>query len=141
MVAVFQWAGCGEWIEDAKVQESPKAKATMVLPRLPVAPSTRASSSASRSSVLVGTAGAVRYPLPPDSSKAKMAETNVYGYMLATVQPDGQIEFQFQRLNENEVPASVVQRYTPEFVHWCFAANSTTPRATAPRGTRSSENW
>ncbi len=73
---------------------------------------------------IVGTAGAVRYPLPTNSSKAKTAETNVYGYMLGTVQPDSQVEFEFRRLNESEVPASVVQRYTPEFVHWCFAANS-----------------
>jgi hypothetical protein len=75
---------------------------------------------------IVGTAGAVRYPLPPDSSKAKAAETNVYGYILGIVQPNGQIGFQFRRLNEREVPASVVNRYTPEFVHWCFAENSTT---------------
>jgi len=75
---------------------------------------------------IVGTAGAVRYPRPPDSAKAKTVETDVYGYLLGTAQPDGQIEFQFRWLNENEVPASVAQRYTPEFVHWCFAANSNT---------------
>jgi hypothetical protein len=76
---------------------------------------------------IVGTAGAVRYPLPPDSAQAKTAETGVYGYILGIVQPDGQIEFQFRRLNEREIPASVVNRYTPDFVHWCFAENSTAP--------------
>ncbi|MDB6087089.1 MAG: hypothetical protein JWN43_4970, partial [Gammaproteobacteria bacterium] len=38
---------------------------------------------------IVGTGGAVRYPLPPDASKAKFARTHVYGYLLATVSPRG----------------------------------------------------
>jgi Calcineurin-like phosphoesterase len=73
---------------------------------------------------IVGTAGAVRYPLPPDSKNARVAETNVYGFVLATVRPGGEITFTFERLNESSVPRAVVDRYTPEFVHWCFAENS-----------------
>jgi len=73
---------------------------------------------------IVGTAGAVRYPLPPDSSNARAAETNVYGFLLGTVNADGAIRFAFERVNEPDVPASVVERYKPEFVHWCFDKNS-----------------
>lgn len=72
---------------------------------------------------IVGTAGAVRYPLPKDVDPAK-AQTDVYGFLLGAVKPDGQIDFAFHKLNESDVPGSVVARYKPEFVHWCFAENS-----------------
>ena len=75
---------------------------------------------------IVGTAGAVRYALPMDHSGAHAAETNVYGFLLAAVQPSGEIQFTFKRLQESDVPAAVVSRYKPEFVHWCFAENSIT---------------
>lgn len=73
---------------------------------------------------IVGTAGAVRYNLPPEAKDARAAETNVYGFLLGTVKEGGEIEFTFQRVNESDVPASVVKRYKQEFVHWCFANNS-----------------
>jgi len=73
---------------------------------------------------IVGTAGAVRYGLPPDSSNARAAETNVYGFLLGTVNSSGEIGFAFQHLNESDVPASVVERYKSDFVHWCFDKNS-----------------
>ncbi|MGA8223312.1 MAG: hypothetical protein WB780_16815 [Candidatus Acidiferrales bacterium] len=73
---------------------------------------------------IVGTAGAVRYKLPDDHSGARIAQTNVYGFLLGTVKPDGEIHFQFQPVNEPDVPAKVVERYKPEFVHWCFDQNS-----------------
>jgi len=73
---------------------------------------------------IVGTAGAQRYALPPDAGAAHEARTNVYGFLLATVDPDGQIQFDFQQLNEQDVPAAVTRQYAPEFVHWCFAENS-----------------
>ena len=76
---------------------------------------------------IVGTAGAVRYPLPPGSPDARAAETNVYGYLLGGVNPDGEIRFTFHKLNEGDVPAAVASRYTPEFVHWCFADNRAPP--------------
>jgi hypothetical protein len=72
---------------------------------------------------IVGTAGAVRYTLPPNWKDAKQAETNVYGYLLGTAQADGSVKFDFQRIAESDVPASVVSRYKSEFVHWCFAEN------------------
>ena len=73
---------------------------------------------------IVGTAGAVRYPLPPGAENARAAETNVYGYLLATVAADATISFEFRHLSESDVPASVRERFTPEFVRWCFEKNS-----------------
>ncbi len=76
---------------------------------------------------ILGTAGATRYALPADASQAQEALTNVYGYLLATVHPDGRIEFVFHRIGEGDIPAGVRARYTPEFVHWCVAKNTEAP--------------
>jgi len=73
---------------------------------------------------IIGTAGAQRYVLPKDYSGAKAAETKVYGYLLATAKASGEINFQFVRFSEQDIPSEIMQRYTPEFVHWCFAENS-----------------
>ena len=73
---------------------------------------------------IIGTAGAVRYALPPDAKSARAAETDVYGFLTGTVHADGRINFVFQRLKETDIPSAVVGRYTPEFVHWCFVENS-----------------
>jgi hypothetical protein len=73
---------------------------------------------------IVGTAGAVRYKLPPEAVSANAAMTDVYGFLAGSVQSDGRIQFDFHRLNETDVPAAITARYTPEFVHWCFAENS-----------------
>jgi Calcineurin-like phosphoesterase len=73
---------------------------------------------------IVGTAGAFRYALPPNAKDARAAQTNVYGFLTGSVKPDGEINFEFQQLNESDIPAAVTARYTPQFVHWCFAENS-----------------
>jgi hypothetical protein len=73
---------------------------------------------------IVGTAGAVRYALPPNTSDAHGALVNTYGSLVGTVQPGGEINFQFEKVEENDVPETVVGRYGREFVHWCFAENS-----------------
>lgn len=73
---------------------------------------------------IVGTAGAVRYALPPNSSDAHGALVNVYGSLVGTVQPGGEINFEFEKLSESDTPASVTSRYGKDFVHWCFAGNS-----------------
>jgi hypothetical protein len=84
---------------------------------------------------IVGTGGAVRYALPEPNS-AKAAKTNVYGYLLATVnpanQPPGTITFEFKQVDEKDVPPAIVHGYTQEFVHWCFANNSQAQAAGAP---------
>ncbi len=81
---------------------------------------------------IVGTAGAVRYKLPPDAEKlARKSQTNVYGYLLATVNPadsaDGAIRFDFRELKEQDVPANVQTKFGAELVHWCFEKNTQTP--------------
>jgi hypothetical protein len=73
---------------------------------------------------VIGTAGATRYALPADAGLASTALTNVYGYLLADVHPDGRIDFVFHRITESDIPAAVRARYTPEFVHWCEVENT-----------------
>jgi hypothetical protein len=73
---------------------------------------------------IVGTAGAQRYALPSEAASARASQTDVYGFLLATVKADGQIDFDFHRLSESDVPSAVVDRYTAPFVHWCFVENS-----------------
>lgn len=73
---------------------------------------------------IIGTAGAVRYKLPPDSSRASAALTNVYGFLVGTVDSKDRIRFDYQRLDESSVPAAVTAQYGSQFVHWCFAENS-----------------
>lgn len=72
---------------------------------------------------IIGTAGAYRYKLSPNASDAQEAKATVYGYLLATVTPDGTIDFTFKQLEESDVSKSISSRYTPKFVHWCFAEN------------------
>jgi hypothetical protein len=72
---------------------------------------------------IVGTAGAVRYALPPEAAQAKEARTNVYGYLLGTVNGDGAIRIDFQEIKEGDIPEAVIKRFTPGFVHECFVGN------------------
>ncbi len=72
---------------------------------------------------IIGTAGAVRYRLPPSVGEATIAQTDVYGYLLATVAPDATITFEFKPVEEGQVPASVTDLYGKDQVHWCFAQN------------------
>ncbi|MFI5116180.1 MAG: metallophosphoesterase [Terriglobales bacterium] len=86
---------------------------------------------------IVGTAGAVRYRLPQDHAAAGVALTDVYGYLLATVAPDGGMTFEFKEVKEADVPASVVNEFSHQQVNWCFAQNkaSSTPAgAVCPAG-------
>jgi hypothetical protein len=73
---------------------------------------------------IVGTAGAMRYPLPPDVSRAKEAKQKTYGYLLGTVHKDGSIDFHFHAIERNDVPEAVSQKYTPEFADYCFNENT-----------------
>ena len=74
---------------------------------------------------IIGSAGAVRYPLPADAAKAKAAETHVYGYLTGSVtaSKDDPVHFAFHKLKESDVPPDVVKRFTPEFVHECWVDN------------------
>jgi hypothetical protein len=73
---------------------------------------------------IVGTAGAMRYALPPGASRATVARQKIYGYLRGDVHPDGVIDFVFQEIKRADIPESVSQRYTPEFVDVCFDKNT-----------------
>ena len=80
---------------------------------------------------IVGTAGAHRIPLPSGAAgwkTAKDARTNVYGYLLGTVNPDGQsdgsIRFEFHEVKIDSVPPDVAGQFHPGFVAWCFQRNT-----------------
>lgn len=81
---------------------------------------------------IVGTAGAVRYALPKEANLAKAAKTNVYGYLLATVNPEGKpvgtIRFDFRELKETDTPPDVTTRLGADLVHQCFEKNSQVPK-------------
>lgn len=72
---------------------------------------------------IVGTAGATRYRLPANTTGAKLARTDVYGYLLGTVQPGGKINFAFKELKPADIPSSVVDEYGSKQVQACFEDN------------------
>ena len=72
---------------------------------------------------IVGTAGAVRYPLPPGVAATKEARPNTYGYLLGTVDGDGSIRFDFQEVKQTDVPEAAARLFPPDFVSWCFTEN------------------
>ena len=82
---------------------------------------------------IMGSAGAVRYRLPPDSGISRIARTDIYGYLLATVAPDGTITFEFKDIKESDIPASVVNEFSREQVDWCFAQNKSDYTPAGPK--------
>jgi hypothetical protein len=89
---------------------------------------------------IVGTAGAVRYPLPSGVEPGPDALPDHYGYLLGTVE-GGNVQFDFQELKQSDVPQAVRQQYPQALISWCFAKNSqnqdpaseeTTNRCNAP---------
>jgi hypothetical protein len=72
---------------------------------------------------IIGTAGAQRYKLPPETTPAQHALTNVYGYMIATVSPDGAVSFEFQRLSIQELQTINGSAYPEALVRWCYENN------------------
>ena len=96
---------------------------------------------------IVGTAGAVRYALPEGASRAKEAKTDIYGFLVGTVEPEGEkpgtLRFEFQEIAEKDIPADTVKRYGTEFVHKCFEGNRRAPAPTptpSPAPTKSGGN-
>ncbi len=72
---------------------------------------------------IIGTAGAVRYSLPPDHSLANASQTYVYGYLSGTVS-NGAVKFDFHEIKESDIPPQVLEHYGPAFVHdTCFVGN------------------
>jgi hypothetical protein len=72
---------------------------------------------------IVGTSGAIRYRLPATAAQAKFARTDVYGYLLGSVDPEGKVSFEFQEIGRGDIPPSVVERYGAEFMNQVFDHN------------------
>jgi len=81
---------------------------------------------------IVGTAGAIRYRLPANLGGSKLARTDVYGYLLGTVQPSGEIKFQFRELTRDKLPQQVIERYGTDAVQACFEGNKSTYAPAGP---------
>lgn len=73
---------------------------------------------------IIGTAGAVRYELPPTADRATEKRQKIYGYLLGTVHADGAIDLAFQEIQRGDISDAVKERYTPEFVETCFEKNT-----------------
>jgi|CZKS01.1.fsa_nt_gi hypothetical protein len=61
---------------------------------------------------IVGTAGAVRYRIPSEAGPAQKAQTDVYGYMIGTVSPDGSVSFEFQN-SASKISSPPITRRSP----------------------------
>jgi hypothetical protein len=72
---------------------------------------------------IIGTAGATRYRLPEKTGRSPLARTDVYGYLIGTVDADGSIVFTFHEITKKDIPADVVRRYSQATVNWCFEEN------------------
>lgn len=72
---------------------------------------------------IVGTAGAVRYRLPKDLGKSDVHVTDTYGYVLATVSPDGDIQFEFKKITRTDIATAIVDQFTKSVVDLCFDGN------------------
>lgn len=72
---------------------------------------------------IVGTAGAVRYRLPPGVPTATIARTDVYGYLLATVMSDGSIQFEFKEVGLEDLRSANAGKVADALVGWCVSEN------------------
>ncbi len=87
---------------------------------------------------VVGTAGAERYPLPAGVEPGNNAKEHVYGYLLGTVERNGEIRFAFHELNEAELQATRGLDYSPEAVSSCVVGNPDPGKLRAKRQSESS---
>jgi len=72
---------------------------------------------------IIGTAGAQRYGLPEGIPKDIRAETVVSGFLLGSVAPNGEIQFEFQKVVPSEVPRVVRDLFGDKFIEACFTEN------------------
>jgi len=77
---------------------------------------------------IVGTAGAVHYPLPDGIAPGphammKLNGSLVYGYLLATVQPDYKVVFEFKQVTVDDVRKASGNRYSEDFIKKAFSDN------------------
>jgi len=71
---------------------------------------------------IVGTAGAVRYRLPPGVKPGSKAMTDVYGFLIVTVGVDGSISTSFQQLMLGDLLKANPNVPEP-LVRWCYEEN------------------
>ncbi len=72
---------------------------------------------------IVGTAGAVRYPLPLDVTPGPDARSHVYGTLTGRVDGAGEVAFRFHELDEVALQRSRSADYEAADVAFCFAEN------------------
>ena len=72
---------------------------------------------------IVGTAGAVRYRLPPRITVHTIARTDVYGFLLATVMSDGSIQWDFKEISLDDLRAANAGKVADSLVRWCYYEN------------------
>jgi hypothetical protein len=72
---------------------------------------------------IVGTAGAVRYRIPPEAGPKQRAMTDVYGYMIGTVAADGSVSFDFEKLSLEDLLTASRGKYPEPLVRWCYEEN------------------
>jgi len=72
---------------------------------------------------VIGSAGAVRYKLPPDLPPGTKYAEHTYGYMTGIVSPDGAIAFDFHSLDESAFKSAKSADYTDSFIEQCVANN------------------
>jgi hypothetical protein len=73
---------------------------------------------------IVGTAGAIRYRLPPGVTPSNIARTDVYGYLLGNVFSDGSVTFSFQETSLDDLRLANAGKMADSLVRWCFAENA-----------------
>jgi hypothetical protein len=72
--------------------------------------------------IIIGSAGAHRYKLPPEADKA--SKTNIYGYLQGAVHGDGTIDFGLHVLNESDLVQNKWPNAPLDAIHECFIHNS-----------------
>jgi hypothetical protein len=77
---------------------------------------------------IVGTAGAVHYPLPDGIAPSphalmRLNGSLVYGYLLATVQPDYKVVFEFKQVTIDDVRKAIGNGYSDDFIMKAFSDN------------------
>ena len=70
---------------------------------------------------IIGTAGARRYALSPES--APSAKTNIYGYLQGIVHSDGTVEFKLHELSESDLMDHKWPEAPNDAIHECFTHN------------------
>ena len=72
--------------------------------------------------IIIGSAGARRYRLPPDAEKS--ARDHIYGYVQGTVRPDGEIDFKLHELSEDDLAKSRWPNAPLAAIHECYVNNA-----------------